>query len=164
MKRIILLASLVFACFQIGAYAQDTAKLSKAETELIVLDKQIQDALVSGDVKIIGRYVADDLVFTHGFLSGGTETKQNFLDSARKTTRFYLYRNVSSQAVEMHGNVAFVLGRLDIRRQPIAKNNETEQMCYALNYLHVYERRKGVWQLLSHRSTQMIEPSKACFK
>ncbi len=164
MKRTIALASLILALVQIVAHAQTPAKLSQSETELIALDRQIQEALVSGDAKIIERYVGDDLVFTHGFLEGGTETKQNLLDNAKKETRFYLYRKVSAQTVEMHGKVALLLGRLDVRRQPLEKNNETEQMCYALNYVHLYEWRKGRWQFLSHRSAQMIEPSKPCPK
>lgn len=167
LKRTVALASLILAFIQIATNAQSPAKMSKSaatETELAELDRRIQEALVSGDVKIIERYVGDDLIFTHGWFEGGTETKQKLLENAKKETRFYLYRKVSSQVVEMHGDVALVLGRLDVRRQPLARNKETEQMCYALNYVHLYVRRKDNWQFVSHRSAQSVEPSKPCPK
>lgn len=167
LKRTVALASLILAFIQIAAKAQSPAKTSKslaAETELAELDRRIQEALVSGDVKIIDRYVGNDFIFTHGWFEGGTETKQDLLENAKKETRFYLYRKASSQVVEVHGDVALVLGRLDVRRSPLAKNNETEQMCYALNYVHLFERRKGLWQFLSHRTARSVEPSKPCPK
>ena len=118
-----------------------------------------------GDVKLLERHLGEDLVFTHGWFDGGKETKSNLLANAKKEPpRFYLYRKVSSQVVEMHGDIALVLGRLDVRRLPLAKNKETEQMCYALNYVHLYERRKGVWQFVSHRTAQLVEPSLPCPK
>lgn len=30
--------------------------------------------------------------------------------------------------------------------KPLANNNEITEMCYALNYVHLYERRKNGWQ------------------
>jgi hypothetical protein len=167
LKRTIAFASLILAFTQIAANAQTVEKQlngKASETELVELDRRIQEAMANGDVKTIEQYVGEDLLFTHGWFQGGTETKQNLLENAKKETRFYVYRKVSSQIVEMHDNVALVLGRLDVRRQPLAKNKETEQMCYALNYVHLYERRKGLWQFLSHRSAQMIEPSLPCSK
>ena len=167
LKRTIALASLILAFIQIAANAQTVEKQlngKASETELVELDRRIQEAMANGDVKTIEQYVGEDLVFVHGWFEGGTETKQKLLENAKKETRFYLYRKVSSQAIEMHGNVALVLGRLDVRRQPLAKNKETEQMCYALHYVHLFERRKNLWQFLSHRTAQMIEPSLPCSK
>ena len=166
MKRLFLALTALIILGNIS-YAQAPAKMSKgavAETALAELDRRIQEAMASGDVKIIERYVGDDLIFTHGWFEGGTETKQQLLENAKKETRFYVYRKVSSQVVEMHGDVALVLGRLDVRRQPLAKNKETEQMCYALHYVHLFERRKNLWQFISHRTAQMIQPGKPCPK
>ena len=167
LKRTISIASLILAFIQIAANAQTVEKQlngKASEIELAGLDRRIQEAMANGDVKTIEQYVGEDLVFVHGWFQGGTETKQKLLENAKKETRFYLYRKVSSQVVEMHGNIALVLGRLDVRRQPLAKNKETEQMCYALHYVHLFERRKGLWQFLSHRTAQLVEPSLPCPK
>lgn len=168
MKRTIALASLILAFIQIAANAQSPAKMSKsaaAETELAELDRRIQEAIVTGDVKLLEQHLSGDFVFVHGLLAGGRETKSDLLTKAKKVPpQVFIYRKVSSQVVEMHGDIALVLGRLDVRRLPSERNKETEQMCYALNYVHLYERRKGIWQFLSHRTAQSVEPSEPCPK
>lgn len=167
LRKKVVLVSLILAFIQIVVNAQTSAKQSKneaSETEILEFDRRLQEAMVIGDVKLLERHLGDDFIFTHGWFEGGTETKQKLLENAKKETRFYIYRKVSSQVVEMHGKIALVLGRLDVRRQPLAKNNESEQMCYALNYAHLYEQRKGRWQFISHRTAQMIERSKPCPK
>lgn len=138
--------------------------MTAAESEVAALDRQIQDAIAAGDADIIGRFVADDMIFTHGFFSGANETKKDFLAAAKLETKPYIYRKTTAQTVEIHGKIAMVLGRLDVRRQPIAKNNETEQICYALNFIHLFEKRKKRWQLISHRAAQLLEPMKPCGK
>lgn len=137
-------------------------EMTAAETELAAVDRDIQTAIVDGDAKVIGRFVADDLIFVHGFLSGPTETKKDFLAAAKLDPKPYIYRKVSSQVAEIHGSFGMVIGRLDIRRRPNAKNNETSEMCYALNFVHLFERRKKRWQLISHRAAQVLEPPKPC--
>lgn len=138
--------------------------MTAAESEVAALDRQIQDAMAAGDADIIEHFVADDLIFIHGFFSGAKETKKDFLAAAKLEIKPYIYRKTSAQTVEIHGNFAMVLGRLDVRRQPNAKNNETEQICYALNFIHLFERRKKLWQLISHRAAQLLEPMKPCAK
>ena len=41
--------------------------MNAAESELATLDRQIQDAIATGDTDIIERFVADDMIFIHGF-------------------------------------------------------------------------------------------------
>ncbi len=167
LRRTVMLASLL-AFTQIAADAQTPATpldRQDSETELTELDRRIQEAMVSGDVKLLERSLSDDFVFVHGWFKGGTETKPDLLNKATKVPpRIFIHRKVSSQVVEVHGHVALVLGRLDVRRLPWAKNKETEEMCYALHYVHLYERRQGLWQFLSHRTAQSIEPAKPCPK
>ena len=168
LKKQFVLASFVLAFAFIATSAQTpTTRLGSkaAETELIDLDRRLQEAMVTGDAKLLGQYLGDDFVFTHGLFQGGQETKSDLLDKAKKESpRIYIYRKVSSQVAEMHGDTALVLGRLDVRRVPLARNKETEQMCYALNYVHLYERRKGVWRFISHRTAQMVEQILPCPK
>lgn len=165
-RKIILSVVIGLFLLPIAISGQTASKpaMTAAESEIAALDRQIQDAIASGDADIIERFVADDLIFTHGFFSGARETKKDFLAAAELETKPYIYRKTSAQTVEIHGNFAMVLGRLDVRRQPVAKNNETEQICYALNFIHLFERRKKRWQLVSHRAAQLLEPMKPCAK
>lgn len=140
-----------------GAGAQ-----TAGERALIDLDAEIQTAIVDGDANVIGRFVADDLIFVHGFLTGPTETKKDFLAAAKLDPKPYIYRRVSAQVAEIHGKFGMVIGRLDIRRRPNAKNNETAEMCYALNFVHLFERKKKRWQLVSHRAAQVLQPPTPC--
>ena len=86
----------------------------------------------------------------HG-LSGRTDKREDWINLARRTPRQFIARKVSSQAVEIHGDAALVLGRLDVRRLPNASANETKQMCYDLKYVHLYLKRNGRWQWVSHQ-------------
>lgn len=154
----------IILLFLICGISISAQTMTAAENEVAALDRKIQDAIASGDAKTIERFVADDMIFIHGFFSGAKESKKDFLAAAKLETKPYIYRKTSAQTVEIHGNFAMVLGRLDVRRQPNAANNETEQICYALNFIHLFEKRKKRWQLISHRAAQLLEPMKPCTK
>lgn len=136
--------------------------MTAAETELAAVDRQLQDAIVSGDAKVIERLMADDMIFIHGFFDGPSETKKDFLAAAKLDPKPYIYRKVSSQISEIHGKFGMVIGRLDIRRRPNPKANETSEMCYAINFVHLFDWRKKRWQLVSHRASQVLDPPKPC--
>lgn len=138
------------------------AEPPELQDHLARLDARIQRAIAVDDTPTLESVLASDFLFTHGWLSGGHETRQQILDRSRDRKGFYFSREVSEQIVELHGNVGLVLGRLDVRRQPIPRNAETEPQCYALSYIHVYERRSGEWLFLSHRTAQMLEPRRSC--
>jgi hypothetical protein len=129
-----------------------------AESELMDLDRQLQEAVVTGNLSLIEGYAGEDLLFTHG-LSGRTDKKEDWINLARRTPRQFIARKVSLQAVEIHGDAALVLGRLDVRRLPNASANETKQMCYDLKYVHLYLKRNGRWQWVSHRTVSDIVQS-----
>ena len=127
-----------------------------AESELMDLDRQLQEAVVTGNLSFIKANAGEDLLFTHG-LSGRIDKKQDWINLASRTPRQFISRKVSSQAVEIHGDAALVLGRLDVRRLPNA--NETKEMCYDLKYVHLYLKRNGRWQWVSHRTVSDISQS-----
>ena len=162
LQKVIALASLFLALTCIVIKAQAPAKglgSNKAEAEIIDLDRRLQEAVVTGDVGLLERYAGKDLVFTHGLLSGQTDTKGDWISLAKKEPKLLISRKVSAQVVEIHGDVAIVLGRLDVRRLPSTRLNETKQMCYDLKYVHLYMRRHGRWQWVSHRTVSEVIPS-----
>ena len=126
--------------------------------ELLTLDRQWQEAVVGGDVKFIEKRTADDFVFTHG---GGTmvDTKADWVRRTKQVPNRQLQRKASNQSVEIHGDIALVFGRLDVRA---LTQTDPNPICYALEYVHLYTRRKGQWMFLSHRTTQGIGTLHAC--
>ena len=154
-----LLAALLQGCAQAPHKDGD---LAGTDADLATLDRQLQEAMVSGDVALLDQHLGEDHVFTHGWLTGEAETKADVLSNAKKQERLHLSRKVSSQVVERHGNVALVLGRLDVHRRPLASNKETQDMCYGLHYIHLYVVRNGQWQFISHRTSGFVEPRKPC--
>jgi ketosteroid isomerase-like protein len=137
---------------------KDTATISY----LIDLDKKIQEAMVIGDTAFLDNVLADDFLFTHGFMNGVQENKTKWRSIATRRPSPYFYRKVDSSIVELHGDLAIVMGTLSIKRGPIARNNETDNRCFSLAYSHIYVYRNNRWQFLSHRTTKSIQPSQPC--
>ena len=139
-------------------FKKDTATISY----LIDLDKKIQEAMVIGDTAFLDNVLADDFLFTHGFMNGVQENKTKWRSIATRRPSPYFYRKVDSSIVELHGDLAIVMGTLSIKRGPIARNNETDNRCFSLAYSHIYVYRNNRWQFLSHRTTKSIQPSQPC--
>ena len=126
--------------------------------DLVRFDQQWQEAVVTGDAEFIERRTADSFSFTHG---GGTtiETKADWVNQAKQVPRPYLQRKASDQAVEVHGDIALVFGRLDVR---VPAHADSNSLCYAVQYVHLYVKQSGQWMFLSHRTTQLLEPRHPC--
>lgn len=161
MRRLLLSSFVAWAALgglSAGAQPADPADLLRD------LDKKIQEASVSGDAGLLERHLADDFAFTH--FGGGRDDKARWVGMARQTPRPYRRRAVSEQQVELHDDVALVLGRLDVETQPRAAAGSSGQpaqsSCYALRYLHAYAKRGDRWLFLSHHTTAMIEDAHPC--
>lgn len=132
-----------------------------ATNQLVVLDRRIQAAMVADQETILRQYIADDFRFTHA--DSTVETKVGVLRAAAMRPRHYLRRRVVHAAAEIHGRIGLVFGNLDVATGPTSEDPPgTQAVCYSLNYVHVYEKRAGRWQLLTHRTTQMTEPERPC--
>lgn len=142
----------------VDARGQEARK--SESSELLTLDRQWQEAVVAGDVKFIEKRTADDFVFTHG---GGTmvDIKADWVRRTKQVPQRQLQRKTSNQSVEMHGDIAMVFGRLDVKA---LTQTDPNPVCYALEYVHLYARGKGQWLFLSHRTTQSIEAPHPCTK
>lgn len=128
--------------------------------KLITLDRDVQQAMVRGNVSFLSRALARDFKFTHA--DGFVQTKSDVIRLARRTPRYYLRRDVIDPTVELHGSVALVLGNLDVASGPEAKESGNQAYCYSLDYVHLFSRRAGQWQLLSHRTTKMTKSPVPC--
>ncbi len=120
--------------------------------EVLTFEKQMEAAVVRGDVTFLDKICDSDFSFTHGdgWTTGGApllvENRAHWLASVRKIP--YAYRKLDSVQVELHGDVAITYGRYRARY----KAGNPEQREFIVWFERVYARRNGSWQFLSHRT------------
>ena len=122
-----------------------------AVADVLALEKRIEEAVLRADVAFLDRVCADDFTYTHGdgWTTGdpilGVDTKAAWLASL---TGRYSLREVDSQQIEVHGDVAITMGRLRARSGGPA----ADQRSFSFWYVRVYAQRDGEWRYLSHRT------------
>lgn len=120
--------------------------------EVVAFERQMEAAVVRGDVAFLDRACTSDFSFTHG--DGWTtgrpplrvENKTQWLASVASAP--YLSRDLDSVQVELHGDVAITFGRYRARY----KSGEPGRTDFTVWFERVYVRRDGRWQFASHRT------------
>jgi hypothetical protein len=85
--------------------------------EVMAFEKKCDAAAVHGDVAFLERALSKDFVMTHGdgWTSGGAplkvDTKASWLEYVGNRPGPYIYRNLDSIEVELHGDFALTIGR-----------------------------------------------------
>ena len=88
---------------------------SDAAAEVLALERQIEEAVVRGDVVFVSGVLSNDFVFVHGdaWTRGGKPLAEDdraaFLK--RVADKEYLVHDLDSVRVEMHGDIAITCGR-----------------------------------------------------
>ncbi len=119
--------------------------------DVIAFERQIEDAVLTADVVFLDRVCSNDFTYTHGdgWTTGGAplavDTKSEWLASLPGR---YSLREVETQHVEIHGNVAITTGHVRARTSP----PNAARREFSFWYVRVYERRDGQWRYLSHRT------------
>ncbi len=134
---------------------------SIVKNKILLLDKRIQQAIVIGDTAIINSSIANDFVFTHGFMDGEIDTKSTWKEYAKAKNKTFLARDIDSAKVELHADIAIVVGRLNVRAK-FEEENKLQTFCYSLHYVHVYAKRNNKWTFISHRTAKMVVPEYRC--
>jgi hypothetical protein len=156
--RYLLLAAL--ACQAFGQQAVSkvapaiaaSGDASGAAAEVLAFERNMEAAVVRGDVAYVDRVSAPDLTFTHGdgWTAGGkpllVDDKKSFLK--RVENKQYLARDLDSVKVEMHGDIAITYGRY------VAQNRtgDPERSWFSVWFERVYAKRGGQWLYVSHRT------------
>ncbi|MEE8116959.1 MAG: nuclear transport factor 2 family protein [Gemmatimonadales bacterium] len=128
-----------------------TEAQSRSASDVIAFERRIENAVLTADVVFLDRVCSNDFTYTHGdgWTTGGAplgvETKSEWLASLPGR---YSLREVETQHVEIHGNVAITTGHVRARTGPAA----AVQREFSFWYVRVYERRDGQWRYLSHRT------------
>jgi ketosteroid isomerase-like protein len=146
--RILVLLALGLA----GLGTKSTAASGDA-ADVLAFERQMEAAVVRGDVKFLDRICASDFSFTHGdgWTTGGqplrVENRAQWLASVAK--RPYLSRDLDQVQVELHGDIAITYGMYRARFSAPADPKRAD---FTVWFERVYARRDGQWQYVSHRT------------
>lgn len=120
---------------------------SQTDSELLLrINAQIDEGVVKKDISFLQKHYADDFVFTHG--GGLVEDKSSWIKNVSNPNSKFVARVHDSTSVELHGDVALVIGKMAITRK-----DKDKEVAYGLKYIRVYRKNKNVWQMISHRTT-----------
>ena len=120
---------------------------------VLALERRIEAAVLRADVTFLDGVCAPDFTYTHGdgWITGGSvlgvDTRAEWLASLAGR---YSQREVDSQQIELHGDVAITMGR--VRARSGAGAGVAPPHAFSFWYVRVYAHRDGAWQYLSHRT------------
>ncbi len=147
------LSAALLACMAVPFAQESPLSNTAADTakEVLALEREIEAAVLRADVAFLDRVCASDFTYTHGdgWTTGGAvrgvDPRAEWLASLPGR---YSRREVDSQQVEMHGDVAITMGRVRAR----SGGADAAQRAFSFWYVRVYAQRDGQWRYLSHRT------------
>ena len=145
MRKIVLIASLLFT---VSPYAQNRTDTAKLEKEVLEVDTQRADAYVNGDVATLERILADDCSYVHP--SGKVETKAELLAGFKAQDRKYKSIKRDDVVVRIYGSTAIVTGRNTISAEYQGKNYDVQN-----RFTRVYVKQTGKWRLVAHHGSNI---------
>ena len=147
------LSAALLACMAVPFAQESPRSNAAADTakEVLALEREIEAAVLRADVAFLDRVCASDFTYTHGdgWTTGGAvrgvDRRAEWLASLPGR---YSRREVDSQQVEIHGDVAITMGRVRAR----SGGTDAAQRAFSFWYVRVYAQRDGQWRYLSHRT------------
>lgn len=124
---------------------------SPAAMEVKEFEKNLEAAVVAGDVAYVSARLSDDFVMVHSdeWTHGGdpriSDNKASFLANVAKKN--YLVRDLDSVKVEMHGDIAITHGH-------VVGQEGKQGKWFSLWYERVYAKRNGEWMYISGRTVR----------
>ena len=127
----------------VGAIAQEPAGAAADRAAVVLeLERRIEAAVLRADTAFLDGVLASDFTYTHGdgWTTGdavrGVDHRAEWLASLQGR---YSRREVDSQQVELHGDVAITMGRVRAR----SGGPPDEQRAFSFWYVRVYALRDG---------------------
>ena len=150
MKRLSLviattLALVPCACAQNPVSTQDATK-----NEILALEKERNQAIVSGDAATLERLTSEDYTFIT--LRGELRTKKEIVQGFKSGSFHYDSRDISDLNVRVYGDTAVVTGR---STQKGKENGKDYSGAYW--FTRVYVKQNGRWQTVALQTT-LIQP------
>ena len=149
MKRILIAAALL-SLASLPAAAQSQAKQSKAEREILALNREWADAMVRADRAALERIFSDDLIVTSG--DGTLRDKKGEIGDGGSEIKTYFF-NTEDLRVRVYKGAAVITGhaRWRINYQGRDIDNERRYTC-------VYAKERGRWRMVAMHLTRIAAP------
>ena len=125
---------------------------SAAAAEVLALEREIEAAVVAGNVAFVDAATAPTFTFTHGdgWTTGGAplrvDSRADWMATVAKAP--YASRVLDSVKTEVHGDVVITYGRYVAR----FKDATPGRRQFTVWFERVYAFRDGRWLYLSHRT------------
>jgi hypothetical protein len=145
-----LLSSGLFLAATLVAGAQQRAH--DVAAEVLAFERDVEAAVVRGDVPFVDAATAPTFTFTHGdgWTTGGAplrvDTRADWMATVARAP--YASRVLDSVKTEVHGDIVITYGRYVGRFKEAAPGRRT----FTVWYERVYAKRNGTWQYVSHRT------------
>ena len=122
--------------------------LGAANQAVLSAEDRRFDAMVRADTAALRSLLADGLTYTHS--DGAQQSKAEFLQTIGNGALRYQSIKPEGRVVRLRGDVGVVTGRSAMR---VTVGGEVH--AFTIQYLAVYQRRSGQWQLLAWQSTRL---------
>jgi len=155
--RLIFAALLCLVAFSAGNFAQSA---SKAEVELMQIERDIGQANIRRDKAYFERIEADELIFTDSV--GGLTTKAEDVASLDKPAGAFklVAYDVDEMKVKIYGKTAVVWGRSTTTSKGKDREGKDREIVNRSRFTDVFVKRDGRWQLVAGHSSRIPEPKK----
>ena len=101
---------------------------------------------IKQDKALLEKYLADDLVYTHG--GGQSETKAQYIANVMKGAPHYLAMEPSETRVRLYGKTAVLWGLVDV--------TPAKGATYRTRTLEIYtQHANGTWQMTQKESVRV---------
>jgi ketosteroid isomerase-like protein len=147
------LATVTFIGAQQIRAASVSADTAAAKKEILRLEEQRNQAILSGDAGALERMTSDDYTFIT--LRGELRTKSEIVEGFKSGSFHYDSRQISELSVRLYGDTAVVTGRS-------IQNGKENSKDYSGDYrfTRVYVRQHGRWLTVALQAT-LIGPGSA---
>ena len=128
-----------------SALACDAASVAD---EVLAADADRYKGLVTGDLAKVGKYLGDDLIYTHS--SSVVDSKESYLDSIRSGRVVYRQTERSDIRIKAYGCTGVMTGRGDFKVTLDGKDIDVP-----LRFTNVWVKRDGGWQMVAWEATRI---------
>lgn len=117
-----------------------------SEQAILELEKRRYQAMIDGDVSVLGDLLSEDLVYTHS--QGERDTKASYLEKVR--TGFFVYHSIDHpvEKLTVTDSCAIVVGQM---RATVLNNGQPKKLDNSS--LAVWIRQDSDWQLAAYQPT-----------
>jgi hypothetical protein len=148
MKRTYFVVVLLFV-IRAAAFGQQ-ASAGPLGDDPAKFDERVEAASTRHDEDFFAAVLADDVRFTHG--TGLVQSKQQWIDSVRKSADQTLVRDLDSVEVEPHSDLVETIGHVHVQ----VRRENTVAREYHIWFVRLYSRRQDGWRLISNRTVRQV--------